>query len=278
VRPLRRCEFHNDVYFKVVQPLRHHRDQVTAAAPSAPGLMARVGHLLFKSRDLLFPVLMLVIGFGTRPRVAFGDTRLDHLVDAVGVLVSLSGQALRVMVIGLVYITRGGQNRQVWANALVDGGMFAHCRNPLYVGNALIVLGLAIVHNGWAMYLIAVPAFVVAYACIVAAEEEYLFGRFGDTYVQYCQRVPRWVPSLRGLSRTIQDGSFDWLKVLRKEYGTPFGWMSGALVLLVWEHQSPSASPIGSNELNAIIGTWVALAVAYVIVRTLKLRGYIGTT
>src|SRR6185503_16529647 len=109
-----------------------------------------------------------------------GSMSLDHLIDAAGVLVALTGQALRVLVIGLVYITRGGQNRQVWANALVETGMFAHSRNPLYVANLLIFLGLAIVHNGWAMYLIVVPFFAVAYYCIVAAEEEYLRGRFGE--------------------------------------------------------------------------------------------------
>ena len=107
---------------------------------------------------------------------------LDHWMDAAGALVALSGQTFRVLVIGLVYITRGGQNRQVWANALVDTGMFAHSRNPLYVANLLLFLGLALVHNGWAMYLIVLPFFVVVYACIVAAEEAYLVERFGDAY------------------------------------------------------------------------------------------------
>jgi len=240
--------------------------------------MARAGHVLFKIRDFFFPLVLLLIGLGTRPHLAGGDVRLDHLLDAVGFLVSLSGQALRVLVIGLVYITRGGQNRQVWANTLVDGGMFAHCRNPLYVGNVLIVLGLAIAHNGWAMYLILVPLFVAAYACIVSAEEEYLHSRFGDAYEQYCRRVPRWVPSLRGLPQTLRAGHFDWLKVLRKEYGTPVTWVSAFLLLLVWEHQSAAVPPIGSTELRAIAGTWIALAIAYLITRTLKLRGYIGTT
>jgi hypothetical protein len=94
--------------------------------------MPRAGHFLFKSRDLFFPLVLLVIGLGTRPRLIGGDIRLDHIMDTVGFLVAMSGQVLRVLVIGLVYITRGGQNRQVWANSLVDGGMFAHCRNPLY--------------------------------------------------------------------------------------------------------------------------------------------------
>jgi protein-S-isoprenylcysteine O-methyltransferase Ste14 len=223
-------------------------------------------------------VVLLLIGFGTRPSLVRGDVQIDHALDAIGLLVSLSGQALRILVIGLVYITRGGQNRQVWANALVDGGMFAHSRNPLYVGNLLIILGLALVHNGWAMYLIALPLFLFVYAAIVSAEEEYLNARFGDAYTEYCRRVPRWLPSLRGLSKTIREGDFDWLKVLRKEYGTPFAWMSGFLLLLVWEHQSPAAAPLGSIELRWIVTTWITLAVVYLTVRTLKLRGYIGTT
>ena len=239
--------------------------------------LVRAGHLLFKSRDFLFPLVLLVIAIGTRPAIAGGNLRADHAMDVVGLMVSLSGQALRVLVIGLVYITRGGQNRQVWANSLVDGGMFAHSRNPLYVGNLLILLGLALVHNGWAMYLVALPVFVFVYAAIVSAEEKYLTGRFGNAYADYCRRVPRWLPSLRGLGRTVAAGNFDWLKVLRKEYGTPFAWLSGFLLLLVWEHSSPGAAAIGSGELRLIASIWVTLAIAYVVVRTLKLRGYIGT-
>jgi hypothetical protein len=200
-------------------------------------------------------------------------------VDAVGILVSLSGQVLRVMVIGLVYITRGGQNRQVWANSLVDTGMFAHSRNPLYLANLLLFLGLAIVHNGWAMYLILLPFFLGAYVCIIAAEEQYLFGRFGEAYADYARRVPRWLPSLRGLSSTLRSTQFDWLKVLRKEYGTPFAWTSGALILLVWEHYGAvGGRAIPRVELASYIAIWIVLAIAYLIVRTLKLSGRLGTT
>ena len=221
--------------------------------------------------------MLLTVAFSTRPRIAGGDVRLDHLMDAAGALVSLSGQVLRVLVIGLVYITRGGQNRRVWANALVDGGIFAHCRNPMYVANLLLILGLAIVHNGWAMYLIGVPFFLVAYACIVSAEEQYLLVRFGEAYVDYCRRVPRWIPSFRGLSSTLRGTHFDWMKVLRKEYGTPFAWLSGLLVLLVWEHIGDRARPIGRVEIGAVMATWIVLAIAYLIVRTLKLSGRLGT-
>lgn len=249
------------------------------AASARQAAVARIGNVIFRARDVLFPVVLLTVAFGTSPRLAGESMSTDHFVDAIGVLVSMTGQALRVMVIGLVYITRGGQNRQVWANALVDTGMFAHSRNPLYLANLLLFLGLAIVHHGWAMYLIVVPFFLVAYICIIAAEEQYLFGRFGEAYSDYCQRVPRWLPSPRGLSSTLRRTQFDWLKVLRKEYGTPFAWTTGMLILLVWEHyRAAGGLPISRVELGSIIAIWIVLAVAYLTVRTLKLSGKLGTT
>jgi protein-S-isoprenylcysteine O-methyltransferase Ste14 len=249
------------------------------AALARQAAAARIGHLVYRVRDALFPIVLLTIAFGTRPSLSGGSVATDHLVDAIGIGVALLGESLRVLVIGLVYITRGGQNRQVWANSLVDTGMFAHSRNPLYVANLLLFVGLAIVHNGWAMYLLVVPFFVFAYVCIVAAEEQYLYGRFGEAYSDYCRRVPRWLPSLRGLSNTLRSTEFDWLKVLRKEYGTPFAWTSGVLILLVWEHYGAAgASPLGQGELAVIIAIWIVLAVAYLTVRTLKLSGRLGTT
>ena len=253
----------------------------TTSAASSPSsrrrALAPLGHLLFRTRNGLFPIVLLTVAFGTRPALAGGDVARDHLVDALGVLVALAGQALRVLVIGLEYITRGGRGQRVWAATLVAGGIFAHCRNPLYLANMLVILGLALVHNGWAMYLVSVPVFAFFYVAIVSAEEEFLDAKFGEDYRSYCRRVPRWLPSIAGLARTLQKGSLDWLKVLRKEYGTPFGWLSGVLVLLVWEHRSAMAPPIGGAELRAIVVLWAVLAVLYSIVRTLKLRGRLGT-
>jgi protein-S-isoprenylcysteine O-methyltransferase Ste14 len=247
-----------------------------AELPARPGVVVRTGQIIFRWRDLLFPAVALFIGFGTRPVITGASMSVDHAVDAAGLGVSLGGQFWRVLVIGLVYITRGGQNRQIWANALVEQGVFAHCRNPLYIGNLLIVTGLAIVHGGWAMYLITVPFFGLAYSAVVRAEEWYLRERFGDVYANYCERVPRWRPLVRGLPATWGTGRIDWLKVLRKEYGTPFGWLSGCVLLLVWEHYSPSATPLDRAELGLLAGVWCALAVAYVVARVLKLRDLLG--
>jgi protein-S-isoprenylcysteine O-methyltransferase Ste14 len=69
------------------------------------------------------------------------------------------------------------------------------------------------------------------YASIVAAEEDYLQQRFGAAFRAYCQDVPRWWPRLAGLRATLTSMQFHWRRVVVKEYGTPFGWIS-VLVLV----------------------------------------------
>jgi protein-S-isoprenylcysteine O-methyltransferase Ste14 len=94
-----------------------------------------------------------------------------------------------VAVVGYAYIIRGGKNRQVYAEDLVTGGFFNHSRNPLYVGNLLILLGPAAHMERTAAYLVGVPFFLIGYSAIVAAEEAFLRRKFGAQYDAYAARV-----------------------------------------------------------------------------------------
>ena len=156
-----------------------------------------------------------------------------------------------MLVIGLVYITRGGQNRQVWANSLVDTGMFAHCRNPLYLANLLLILGLAIVHNGWAMYLIVRAVLRRSRTSASSrAEEHYLLRPVR-------RGVRRLLPSRAAMAavvaRALQYTARHAVRLVegrcarsteRRSRGP-----SGLLVLLVWEHcRCVGAPPIGRGR------------------------------
>ncbi len=173
------------------------------AARPADSLLVRLGNVVFRVRDGLFPAVLVLLFVLTKPEWPRNDQRLDDILDVVGVLVAMLGQALRVAVVGTVYVIRGGRNRKVYAEELVSGGFFAHCRNPLYVGNLLVLLGLFVIWNSTVAYLVAVPFFLVAYSAIVAAEENFLRGKFGEPFDEYCARVPRWIPRLRGLRASL---------------------------------------------------------------------------
>jgi protein-S-isoprenylcysteine O-methyltransferase Ste14 len=244
-----------------------------ASAAPRPWLAA-VGRLFFRSRDLLFPLVLLPLLAFTKPRLPFGSPTADTVLDALGALVALSGQLLRALVIGLAYIRRGGLDRRPYADALVCEGLFAHSRNPLYLGNLLGIIGFALIHSSPWLYAVGVPFFVFAYLAIVAAEEEFLRGRFGADYEAYAREVPRFLPRLRGLHATIAGMTFDWRRLARKEYGTTFAGASALLLLLVFDRQR-LYGPLAARWWLAL-ALWLPLLAGYVTLRRLKKTGRLG--
>jgi protein-S-isoprenylcysteine O-methyltransferase Ste14 len=192
--------------------------------------MVKLGNLLFHNRNWLFPLFYLVL-FIPSPEV-FNDPVTAMLI---GFGIAIIGQLIRIITIGLVYIVRGGRNRRVYADDLVTTGIFSHCRNPLYVGNILILVGLGVASNSLIFMAIATPLFLFFYQAIVRAEENFLRNKFGESFDEYCSRVNRWVPDLSGLGKTISSMEFKWKRVVIREYTATYIWLSGA-VLIVMKH------------------------------------------
>lgn len=198
-------------------------------------LLERCGPFFYRYRKYLLPAVLLLGLFGFTPLVPRGSARLDTILDLCGLAVCLAGAALRAVTIGYAYVRRGGKDGKAYADELVTAGLFAHSRNPLYLGNLLILLGLLIIINSPVAYLFAVPSLLFFYSSIVASEEAYLRGRFGTQFEDYCRRVPRWIPDFRGLSISIAGMRFNWRRLVRKEYGSAFSWIAIAIILRVWE-------------------------------------------
>lgn len=198
-------------------------------------LRIRCGQFLFRYRNAVFPLALLALFAGFRPVYPLGSERLDRWLDLLGLAVALAGQGLRAAVIGYAYIRRGGRHGRVYADRLVTEGFFGHARNPLYLGNLLVLLGLFIIHNNPWVYALGGAFFLLAYSSIVAAEEAYLRTKFGEAYDAYCRRVNRWLPDLRGLGRSIEGMRFAWRRLVVKEYGSAYAWVATALGLLAYE-------------------------------------------
>ena len=138
------------------------------ASPSAPAgypPLRRVGDFLFAWRNLIFSAVTILFLAALPPRPFGGGAAMDRILDLVGVGITVFGQALRMAVIGFAYIKRGGTEGKVDAQRLVTEGFFNHCRNPLYVGNILIVAGLVVVHNNLIAYLL-IPLACFGYSAI----------------------------------------------------------------------------------------------------------------
>jgi protein-S-isoprenylcysteine O-methyltransferase Ste14 len=231
--------------------------------------MVPIGNFFFRYRNGLVPLACLLVllpspNLFANPWIAAG----------VGFVVALAGQALRIATIGFEYVVRGGRKRRVYAEELVTRGLYRFSRNPMYVGNLLILGGLAIASNTWVCALIAAPLFIFVYVAIVAAEEQYLRSRFGEQFDRYCRAVPRWLPSLRALPDLGAHGRFRWKRVLIKEYGTPVGWISMLLAVLLWQLHRDADRAAYAGELTILV-LYGALLVVYLCVRHLKLSRHL---
>lgn len=231
--------------------------------------MIRLGDFFFQYRRLLFPFgYALMLFEGTWPCVR--DESLETIMILAGFVIAAGGQTLRAITVGLAYIKRGGKDKKVYADALVTEGMFAHCRNPLYVGNILIVTGVGLSSNSLLFVLIGIPFFLLAYRAIVATEENYLHARFGAEYEEYCRRVSRFAITWRGFGNTWRSMDFHWRRLIIKEYPTPFIWLTGFALLLMKRSYLHFGYEAGRPTLWALCFMCLVLATAYLLTRYLK--------
>jgi protein-S-isoprenylcysteine O-methyltransferase Ste14 len=198
-----------------------------------------LGQTLFRLRS--FTPVPVIVACGwllwmSRAMPGPGGADVDFAFDLIGLALAVVGQGLRFSVLGRVPEGTSGQNLSIQASTLNTTGPYAHVRNPLYVGNLGIVLGLCcIAHDPW-VYVIAMAFFFGEYFFIIRAEEDFLRSKFGAAFEEFCRTVPRWIPRLTpAVKGKLRSGAFDWRRALKKEINPFAAWSLGALGLWAWE-------------------------------------------
>lgn len=176
-------------------------------------MMKSFSENLFKYRSYA-PIPFLVV------MVVFAEPTLETLL--IGGAIMLLGESIRFW--GVAYagpLTR--VTGSVGAPELIVSGPFAHTRNPLYVGNIILYLGIGVMSNALVPWLVVIAAiwFVFQYSVIVSLEESFLKQHFKDTYAAYVRNVPRFIPRLRPFVSPVQSNQKpDWKGSLRSERRT----------------------------------------------------------
>jgi protein-S-isoprenylcysteine O-methyltransferase Ste14/outer membrane protein OmpA-like peptidoglycan-associated protein len=237
----------------------------------------RIGNFFFRFRNGLFPVLAVALFAVAAPGHAFGGAPLAVLAqDVLAAALAVAGLGARALVIGFAYIKRGGVNKQIFAESMVTGGMFALCRNPLYLGNMLIVAGVFLMFGGLGAVALGVALFFAIYQCMILAEEAYLADKFGADYRAYAGRVPRWLPALAGLPARFKAATagmaFNVRRVLAKDYSTI---ALAALLLLAtrtYRDLTLDGAAAAATYVPVLLAGAALAVVFMVVVRTLKKR------
>jgi protein-S-isoprenylcysteine O-methyltransferase Ste14 len=228
-------------------------------------MMVKFGNWLFHNRNGVFPLFYIVLFI---PSIPLFTNPLYAVI--IGLSVAFAGQLIRALTIGLVYIIRGGKDRRIYAEGLVTTGLFSHCRNPLYLGNILILSGLGIASNSLLFNCVATPLFLFFWQAIVVAEEKYLREKFDTAYVDYCKNTNRWLPKLKGLGRTFSSMEFKWRRVIIREYNATYIWLTGAVLILMKHAYLNNPFSYFKDRLPEFISMLVVLLLLYLTARYLK--------
>ncbi len=138
------------------------------------------------------------------------------------------GHVIRILTVGRRHMQSSGRNRshQV-ANELNTTGIYSVVRHPLYLGNALIWLGLVcFLENIWFIFIF-IFIFWLYYERIMFAEEQFLERQFGEKFKKWSGKVPAFFPSFRII--VPSNASFSWRIVFKNEYP---GWISSMTTVL----------------------------------------------
>jgi len=110
------------------------------------------------------------------------------------------GLALVVFGVGILIwgrraLVAGGTNVDplLPSTAVVTSGPYRFSRNPLYVGLAIVYLGLALAFDVWWGIVLLVLVLLVMHMGVIQREERYLERKFGDAYRQYRLAVRRYL-------------------------------------------------------------------------------------
>src|SRR5471030_1759005 len=152
----------------------------TAGVIAPPPLLALAAVLIGVALDWLLPAYVLTVLLSFEARIG------------LGVLLIVGGLALGFS--GRSSFVRVGTNLNPYksSSTLVTSGIFAHVRNPMYVGMALVVAGIGIaLASDWTLVMLVAAALTVHFG-VVKREERYLTAKFGDAYRHYLDTAPRY--------------------------------------------------------------------------------------
>lgn len=148
--------------------------------------MKNISSALFKYRSYT-PVPFLL------PMLIFQNSSLQSLI--IGFIISFTGELIRFWGVSWT----GSETRttgEAGGTFLIINGPYAYVRNPLYIGNILIYIGLGIM--SFALFpflqLAALIFFSWQYYLIVKEEENYLIKKFPDEFKKYLKNVPAYFP------------------------------------------------------------------------------------
>ena len=230
------------------------------------------GDFLFKYRTY-FPLVLILMGGFIIMIKPFGinqnnDLFLSGFLKGSAIYVGLLGLFVRAYTIGYAKKHTSGRNTAVGqvAESLNTEGIYSLTRNPLYLGNYLMWISLAMLTGFIGFVVLVTLIFWIYYERIVFAEEQFLRTKFGSHYLDWTKETAAFVP--KHLKFKKNTTSYNWKDVLKRE-------RNGLIVLFLLFYvfnlvEAYSQGYISYLEINFITIGFYTSIVLFVVIKFLE--------
>ncbi len=172
-------------------------------------LTQKFGNFFFKIRSFTpIPYIILLLYFANPTWISV----------SISLLFITIGELLRIWSVGYA----GGTTRATALGAardLVTTGPYSYVRNPLYLGNLLLSVGVTLFTNVLWLIPILIIGYFIQYMPIIAVEEKYLSESCGQVYDKYQTEVSRFLPNFRSYSNQSHH-DYSWSRAFISEKRT----------------------------------------------------------
>ena len=171
-----------------------------------------IRNFFFKNRSFTpIPVALSIIYFA----------QSDNNYILFGAITLLLGEGIRMWSVSYA----GGETRttKVGAPSLCTAGPYGFVRNPIYVGNMLMYLGIVIIAgspNPTLMIITTMTFFLIQYSLIISLEEEKLLELFGEEYNVYRKNVRSIIPRIYQWKTNDNRSPLPLMKLIKTEKRT----------------------------------------------------------
>lgn len=239
------------------------------APPARAGLL----ELCFRHRSALLLLLVPPIVLAALRRAP-----LDAVEALAGLALVGAGVALRLA--AARSIGKRARVRDAGAQALITAGPYGRVRNPLYLANGAILVGLGALAGGATVGLALLAGVAVVYDLVVRHEETQLAALLGAPYAAYLAAVPRWCPWPGRRAAPDPDAApHPWGEVLRRERTLLWVPVGVASVLATRTGRLPLddalrtlLEPLGLPVVAGVLGAFAAATLATIASTEAKLR------
>ena len=133
-----------------------------------------------KASTLYFLIVLLSYAYSI-----FLPLRIDTVWFIVGLLIYLP--FLIFLITGLLNFATTPTDQPV------TKGVYSISRNPMYIGDFIVNIGIGIACLSWLFLFWGILSFLLLRCYVMAVEEPFLVEKYGDTYIESMKRTPRWI-------------------------------------------------------------------------------------